>query len=70
MIANETAIHQSSKEVDVSNYSKPYGLQKWEIKPYRIVGYKGPDIKKNDENNWNERNNGLFMKKKNHYDTQ
>ena len=27
MIANETTIYQSSKEVDVSNYRQLYGLQ-------------------------------------------
>ena len=30
MIANETTIHQSSNEVDVSYCRQPYGLQKRE----------------------------------------
>lgn len=29
-MCNETTIHQGSNEFDESNYSKPYGLQKWE----------------------------------------
>ena len=30
MNTNETTIHPSSNEVDVSNYRQLYGLQQWE----------------------------------------
>ena len=39
MIVNETTIHQSSNEVDVSNYMQQYCLQQWE-NSYCIVGFK------------------------------
>lgn len=39
MIANETTIHQSLNEVDLSNKSQSYSLQPWQ-KPIRIVGNK------------------------------